>query len=89
MLKEYQTIQKSKYASKIEPKGKLDKMDEVTYKYSNKQGAITELVEFTCKKDQVPEAGDYIVQNPDGVTYYLEDKLDWESNYRAQGFKLL
>ena len=89
MLKEFKRIPKTKFASKIEENGELKQLNKTSYKYTNKVGAITELVEFTCKEDQVPEPGDYIVQNDDGNTYYLADKEDWEAEYQSQGFCLI
>ena len=89
MLREYCTIQKSKYASKIESTGKLKALDETTAQYMNKQGAITELVEFRHEKGITPEPGDYIVKDDNSDTYYLVDEKEWDDLYRIQGFKLI
>jgi hypothetical protein len=85
MLREYTTVVKRALACKIEATGKLEKIKAGLYKYTNKAGAITELMEFSCDTKVTPKAGDYIVQDAE---CYHATKEDFEKLYRLSGFKL-
>lgn len=87
MLREYQSIPQKRLACQIEEGGKIEKVKEGVAKYTNKVGAIIELMEFKYSADQTPKVGDYIVkQAQDNV--YLVNKDDFEKTYRSTGFKL-
>ena len=87
MLKEYASIPKKRLACQIEEGGTLEKISEGTGRYTNKVGAVQELIDFTYAEGQKPEVGDYLVQ--EGKTdYRLSKKAKFESSYRGTGFKL-
>ncbi len=87
MLKEYTSIPKKRFACQIEETGELEKIEDGVAKYTNKVGAVTELVEFTYAEGQKPEVGDYLVQEGKNK-YYLEKKEEFEEDFRSTGFKL-
>ena len=87
MLKEYASIPKKRLACQIEEGGNLEKISEGTGRYTNKVGAVQELIDFTYAEGQKPEVGDYLVK--EGKTdYRLCKKAKFESSYRGTGFKL-
>lgn len=87
MLREYTSIPQKRLACQIEETGVLTKVDDGIAKYTNKVGAITELMEFSYKEGEKPEVGDYIVQE-EKSSYYLSKKERFEADYRGTGFKL-
>lgn len=87
MLKEYTSIPQKRLACQVEEGGTLEKIREGVARYTNKVGAIQELMEFTYSEGQKPEVGDYLVK--EGKTEYKLYKKDkFESSYRGTGFKL-
>lgn len=87
MLKEYTSIPQKRLACQIEEGGNLEKIKEGVARYTNKVGAIQELMEFTYSENQKPEVGDYIVQ-ADKRDVYLVKKDLFEKTYRSTGFRL-
>jgi len=87
MLREYTTVVQTRLASKIEESGNLEKIKAGEYKYTNKQGAITELLEFSCDTKVTPKPGDYIVKLSDSDIYHVA-KEEFEKSYRPSGFRL-
>lgn len=87
MLREYNSIPRKRLACQIEEGGTLEKIREGVARYTNKVGAIQELMEFTYSENQKPEVGDYIVQ-VDKKDVYLVKKGTFEKTYRCTGFKL-
>jgi hypothetical protein len=88
MLKEYTMIQKTRLACRIEESGKLEEVKKGLYKYTNKVGAVTELLEFSVDIKIVPKPGDYIVRISKESMYHVS-KEEFESTYRSTGFKLI
>jgi hypothetical protein len=87
MLREYTTIVQTRLACQIEESGKLEKIKAGEYKYTNKQGAITELLEFSCDNKVTPKPGDYIVKLSSTDIYHVEKDV-FEKSYRPSGFRL-
>jgi hypothetical protein len=87
MLREYTTVQKTRLACQIEETGNIEKIKAGEFRYTNKQGAITELLEFSCDTKVTPKAGDYIVKISDDDIYHVKQKV-FEESYRPAGFKL-
>ena len=88
MLREYTTIQKTKLACMIEETGTIEKITAGESRYMNKQGAITELLEFTHDAKIKPAPGDYIIRQSDIESYLLKKEV-FEKSYRPSGFKLI
>jgi hypothetical protein len=88
MLKEYTMIQKTRLACRIEESGKLEEVKKGLYKYTNKVGAVTELLEFSVDIKIVPKPGDYIVRISKENSYHVP-KDEFEFTYRPTGFKLI
>lgn len=87
MLREYTTIQQTRLACQIEETGNIEKIKAGEFRYTNKQGAITELMEFSCDAKVTPKTGDYIVKASDDDIYHVKQKV-FEKSYRPSGFKL-
>lgn len=95
MLREYKTIQQNKFACQIEETGKIEPIKDAETgktlpgraRYTNKRGAITELMEFTHDVKQKPEVGDYIVKQSEDDIYLVKQAV-FEKSYRPAGFKL-
>jgi hypothetical protein len=87
MLREYTSIPQKRLACQIEETGKIEKVKEGVAKYTNKVGAIQELMEFKYSEGQKPEPGDYIVKESKTNVYLVKKDL-FERTYRSTGFKL-
>ena len=87
MLREYNSIPQKRLACQIEEGSKVEKLRDGVARYTNKVGAVQELIDFTYAEGQKPEVGDYLVK--EGKTEYkLSKKVQFESSFRGTGFKL-
>lgn len=86
MFKEYTSIPQKRLACQIEESGKVEKIKEGIARYTNKVGAIQELIDFQYG-DKKPEVGDYIVQESKTDVYLVKKEL-FDRTYRSTGFKL-
>lgn len=86
MLREYQSIPQKRLACQIEEGAKVEKLRAGVARYTNKVGAIQEIMEFQYG-DRKPEVGDYIVQVSKDDVYLVKKEL-FERTYRSTGFKL-
>ena len=86
MLREYQSIPQKRLACQIEEGSKVEKLRDGVARYTNKVGAIQEIMEFQYG-DKKPEVGDYIVQESKTDVYLVKREL-FERTYRSTGFKL-
>ena len=86
MFREYVSIPQKRLACQIEEGSKVEKLRDGVARYTNKVGAIQEIMEFQYG-DKKPEVGDYIVQESK-TDVYLVKKESFEKMYRSTGFKL-
>jgi len=86
MLREYVSIPQKRLACKIEKDAKIEKVKGDEFKYTNKVGAIQELMIFNCGGKKA-EVGDYIVRLSK-EDQYLVKKDVFEKSYRCSSFKL-
>jgi hypothetical protein len=86
MFREYTSIPQKRLACQIEEEGKVEKIKEGVARYTNKVGAINELIDFKYG-DKKPEVGDYIVKESKTDCYLVKKDL-FEKTYRSTGFKL-
>ena len=86
MFREYQSIPQKRLACQIEEGGTLEKISDGVARYTNKVGAIQELIEFQYGTDK-PAVGDYIVKESKQDVYLVKQEL-FERTYRSTGFKL-
>ena len=87
MFREYASIPKKRLACQIEVGGVLEKIKDGVARYTNKVGAISELIEFEYQDGQKPEAGDYIVKINKTDVHLVKQDL-FEGEYRSSGFRL-
>lgn len=86
MFREYTSIPQKRLACQIEEGGTLEKISDGLARYTNRVGAIQELIEFQYG-DKKPEVGDYIVKEGKQDVYLIKQEL-FERTYRSTGFKL-
>ena len=86
MFREYTSIPQKRLACQIEEGGTLEKISDGLARYTNRVGAIQELIEFQYG-DKEPEVGDYIVKEGKQDVYLIKQEL-FERTYRSTGFKL-
>ena len=86
MFREYTSIPQKRLACVIEEGGTLEKISDGVARYTNKVGAISELIEFQYGTEK-PEVGDFIVKEGKKDVYLVKKEL-FERTYRSTGFKL-
>ena len=86
MFREYTSIPQKRLACQIEEGGTLEKISDGLARYTNKVGAIQELIEFQYGTDK-PVVGDYIVKESKKDVYLMKKDL-FEKTYKSAGYKL-
>lgn len=88
-MREYITKQETVLATQITDKGTIEAVDVGVYKYSEQNGCIRSVVEFTIGAKQAePKVGDYIkYASKDDV--YLVDKEVFEKKHSKKGSTII